>query len=267
MTYEPESTSVSTVTLTYQWVPPLPTLTPTLVPTETKVVTDNIPEPTYYDCRAIANGYCILPDTDPIDAIAMTVFGEGGATNLQLAVDMIQVLDNVMYNTWECWQYERCSDEAKDINPQHRSYLDTTKDERVRLALYSMSRPYTVGAPSIKYPPRQIPAWNAWEKSFPLGALSNLPYSRKLYEAVWATVEKWLASPDLNIIAYWVNPEGKESFFTPAPILISDTNIIYFYGGPGAYNADLASTASYIYPFKIGTRQAYIYYSTQGHAP
>jgi hypothetical protein len=230
-------------------VTPTITTTPVLINTpEPLVMINAIPTPFYFPCRETAVGSCIRKDTPAIEAIARTIYGEGGAVNLQLAVDMIQVLDNAMFNEWNC---DTCT---INVRLDNRLYTETTIDERERLAMYVLSRPYTVGK-------NTYPAWNCWEKTFPWKAISETPYSQKLWDKVYGTVERWIMSPEKGISATW-----NETEFVPTLLLRVDSSIVYFYGGLG-YNASLAQSASYVYPFKVGTAQYYIYYSTLGHAP
>jgi hypothetical protein len=156
-----------------------------------------------------------------------------------------------MFNEWDCWN-DTC---PIRVNPEYRMYTDTTQDERERLAMYVLSRPYKAETGKI------FPAWNVWAVPFQWKAVEEIPYSHKLWEQVYGAVLRWMANPSSGISANWGNQQ-----IVPARVLTGNSDVTFFYGGAGKLIPHLAATASYVYRFNIGEMEYHIYYSTGGHS-
>jgi len=268
ITYEPLPIPTSIPTFQSTSIPTF-TPTPTPMATETPLANieyplgdplDFIPAPFYYSCRMTLEKYCINEGTAPERTIAIVIYDEAGTLSLQVAVDMLQVLDNTMRNAWECWSLEtRCSDNWKTLNPYHITYEDISVEMRQALAMFILSSPYNLGS--------HIPAWNAWAVPFPEKSVESLSYSRRQFGVIEQMVIEWLLTSVVEIDQVW--PDFA-TFITdiyklwPAEILAEDQRIMYFYGTE-EYDEHLASEAAYV--SKLPNGHGYIYYSSYGHTP
>jgi hypothetical protein len=232
---------------------PVSTYTPefTVASTLENISLDHIPPAVYYDCPV--GKTCTTSDTIVRDAIAQTIYNEGGL-RFQLVVDILQVLDNTMHNAWDCWSVVPCSDEWTNLNPTHMPYKETSRDIRERLAIYILSRPYIVH--NVKYP-----AWNGW--SVPMQILT-FEYEKVEYAAIQKTIETWLSHPEtISLTPYYRH-------YTPANALIYNKGIMYFYVGFGKKEESiilpLEASAKYIYRFTISDTTYNIYYSIRGYS-
>jgi len=251
----PTPTVIATATAT-------PTATPTPWPTSIYTfpvplpviwsLMDAIPTPLYYPCEATERTTCITEHTPLFDAITMTVFGEGGNVNLQVAVDMMQVLDNAMRNAWDCWQYTSCTDSWDKINPLHTPYKDADTGQRVRLAAFLMSSPYTVHA-------RTWPAWNVWGSPFTSASVKEIPYEAKAYATIREGLILWITTVDSSPAIK--DPYYLHHWYVPHTILKEDTDIMYFYGGPGDMKPSDMSKVRFTYQFYVQDKEYNIYYS------
>lgn len=266
MTYEPLPTVIPTATPTYQWVPPLPT--PTFTPTETPLPdiqyplgepVSFIPEPFYYSCRMTPDMYCIGDYTEPSLAVAMTISDEGGSIDLQMAVDMLEVLDNTMRNAWDCWKLTTgCSEKWTGLNPYHLEYSETSIEIRQALAMFIMSSPYNSNG--------HIPAWNAWAVPFPKAYVESLSFTRRQFDVIHLMVLEWFESNTVGIDQTWPDAVTMTTDYYklwPAEILATDQSIMYFYGGFKTYDERLAKASQYTYVFKVQGVKHYIYYSSK----
>jgi len=267
MTYEPIPVPTSNPTLvpilpspsltpTYQWVPP----TPTAGQWPLGEPITFIPAPFYYSCRMTPETYCINESTSPERAIAITIFDEAGSLSLQIAVDMLQVLDNTMRNAWDCWSLETgCSDKWKALNPYHITYEDISVEMRQALAMFILSSPYNLNG--------HIPAWNCWATPFQEAHVEKMFYSKRQFDVIEEMVRVWLITNVVEIDQVWTNSDTYTTDFYkvwPAERLANDQTIMYFYG-TREYNGHLANEAAYY--SRLPNDRGYIYYTSYAHTP
>jgi hypothetical protein len=249
---------------------PTSTISPTVIPTHITPLPpmDNIPAPTYYDCVETVKTTCIKSTTNFIDSIASTLYMEGAGTDLHIGADIMQVLDNTMYNAWNCWAIGGCSEEWTGLNPRHILYSQISIDAKWRLALYILSRPYTTGR-------NTYPAWNAWEVPLPSKTINDIKYYSDIWQAVKDAVELWLVSGKIHIILPYEGFTEKPPYqkivgtynYYPADALRANRGIMYFYGMTGPIDLTMAGNASYRYDFTMKGIEHHIYYSTYGQVP
>ncbi len=171
--------------------PPPPINTPSL---------PDCPAPTYYVCSASGSNVCIDPAIhSPVEQIAHTVFGEGGAFGGSVAANIIQTVLNRAYIYWEITHHA-------GINPNNIPWNQMTRKQLTDLFLFILSEPTGNGHP----------AYNAWEAPYPHSGL----YWQRIVDAVDTLLDDAGAHPQVAKLK--VGIEG------PAHAIRSDINVIWY---------------------------------------
>lgn len=153
--------------------------------------------PYYYtdSCTAHARegDYCIGPDTPLTEAIAMTIYNEGGGLDAQLAVNLLQIMDNLLYG----------------------SGLHGGRAHDLALL---MSRPYYA-------PDGAHPGWNGWGEPFPQAVVEctrgpcTFPKGTRLWREIRVMVMRWAGSGEIRM---W----GMKPTWA-----VTDLGVLYCYSG------------------------------------
>jgi RHS repeat-associated protein len=185
---EPELTQTETQT---QTAPPPPINTPSL---------PDCPPPTYYVCSASGSNVCIDPAIhSPVEQIAHTVFGEGGAFGGSVAANIIQTVLNRAYIYWEITHHS-------GINPNNIPWNQMTRKQLTDLFLFILSEPTGNGHP----------AYNAWEAPYPHSGL----YWQRIVDAIDILLSDAGSHPQVAKVK--VGIEG------PADAIRSNINVIWY---------------------------------------
>jgi RHS repeat-associated protein len=180
---------------------PTQTPSPTAPPASTNTPTiPDCPAPTYYVCSASGNNVCIDPTIhSPVEQIAHTVFGEGGAFSGSVASNIIQTVLNRAYIYWEFTHHA-------GINPKNIPWSQMTRKQLSDLFLFILSEPTGNGHP----------AYNAWEAPYPHGGL----YWQRIVDAIDVLLDDAGELPQVAKVK--VGVEG------PAHAIRSNINVIWY---------------------------------------
>jgi hypothetical protein len=194
---------------------------------------------------------CIDPQTPHQEALAMLLYNEGAGIHPQLAVDLLQLIDNMLNIAWENhWQ---------GANPDNIFYSNISEEDRFTLLQFWASKPYQIVRNNTVI--AEYPGWNGWAVPFPAGALERYPYGAKMYANIVQMVSDWTETGEVSMTY------GTRDYI-PALILRNNHTIMYVYSGKTEQIPYLEANCKYKYRAVVNDRTAYnVYYSTFPYIP